>query len=467
MPNLIEQQDLLKGITDERLSGLLQNPIGDIPPFLVAAEAQRRQAIRQQFSGQDQQESVVDSLAKQLSNVPQNIQSSAPQQGIAGIPQQPPQQGMRHGGQVQRYAEKGLVEESYFPSFSDFFPSFSSPSLTAEEIANMPRDQYLALEEERKYAPGVGGAKATYLHRNPVVPKTELQAAEEEAYAATHGIPSIFYGPEARYEAAQGVVNKQNEIENAYRPVTEPRDLGMYGDKTPTYSTQKPVDPKTANPKAPREPNSSVDDTSYENKMKAQDAAIRKRIEELYKSEDKGLLGDPAKWFAMSQAFLQPDTSTLESFVNAGAAFAGGTAEEKRQQREDLRAREEALLKYDIGLNEREAEQHAAEVAARIKRAEIADQRAYEKQKSEYARTHMSSDQVANIYSTVVKQYEAKIEASQKIINDPLAPEADKAMAKAEIEALVRKRDEAQGVLSNLVASSYGPMNADVIHIPQ
>jgi len=104
MPNIIEQQDLLKGLPDARLSMLMQNPTGDIPPFLVAAEAQRRQSIREQFSG-GPQESVVDTLTKQLASVPQNIEAPMqtpprmpPPQMQAGINALP--QGMRRGGFV-------------------------------------------------------------------------------------------------------------------------------------------------------------------------------------------------------------------------------------------------------------------------------------------------------------------------------------------------------------------------------
>ena len=75
MSNFIKQADLLKGLPDARIATLMQNPVGDIPPFLVAAEAQRRQAIRQQFAGDGNKESVVDTLKRQLSNVPQNIQA--------------------------------------------------------------------------------------------------------------------------------------------------------------------------------------------------------------------------------------------------------------------------------------------------------------------------------------------------------------------------------------------------------
>ena len=85
MANLIEQANLLKGLTNDRIALLMQNPVGDIPPFLVAAEAERRRAASQQATGDVGKESVVDMLTRQLANVPQNIQAP-----MRAPPQMPP-----------------------------------------------------------------------------------------------------------------------------------------------------------------------------------------------------------------------------------------------------------------------------------------------------------------------------------------------------------------------------------------
>lgn len=399
MPNLIEQQDLLKGLTDDRLSGLLKNPVGGIPPFLVAAEAQRRQSIRQQYSGQDQQESVVDTLTKQLSNMPQNAQPSpaAPQpqqQGIAAI-QQPEQQAMRNGGRVQRYAERGLVEQSYFPSFSDFFPSFKAPDMTMEDIGNMSREEYLAAEEAKKYAPGVGGFKARHLYENPVVPKTEAQAAEEAAR-------SPFSTPESRYDAAQAIKQRQNTLSQALRPVTEPRDIGMYGDRVPTAS---PTPPKE------RDEDAGKKDTSPENKAAAAEDEIRKRLEALYGTEDRSSWEDAQKWFAVSQQFLKPDTSLLESLVGAGQVYSTASAEEAQADRERKREAALAMLQYDIG--ERDAARSSAANEAQFLREQALDdlkyRRGLEKEKRESTtisaknEADMLSSQITNLQTAIAR----------------------------------------------------------------
>lgn len=444
MPNLIEQQDLLKGLTDDRLSGLLKNPVGGIPPFLVAAEAQRRQAIRQQYAGQDQQESVVDTLTKQLSNMPQNAQPSPaapqPQQGIAAIPQQE-QQTMRDGGPVQRYAEKGLVEESYFPSFGDFFPSFKAPTTSLEDMSNMSLDEYLAAEEEKKYAPGVGGSKARYLRENPVVPKTELQAAQDEAYAATHGIGSLFSSPESRYEAVQNIKDKQASINAATRPVTEPRDTGIYGDKVPTASSQ---------PKEPRNVNAGKAGTSEENKLSAAEDDIRKRLEALYGEDGGSKWDDAQKWFAVSQQFLKPDTSLLESLVGAGQVYSAASAEEAQADRDRKREEALAMLQYDIG--ERDASRSAAANEAdflRKQALELAkEDRAWQRKQQEMSTTRPGD--VLQYFSSSLAALTKKLEG----INDLPISEEQKASQRAIIQNQIDALNNQAGTM--LSKGGYG-----------
>ena len=52
MANLIEQMNVLKGLTDEALSGELNSPSGTAPPFMVLSEVQRRKDMRQRYEGE-------------------------------------------------------------------------------------------------------------------------------------------------------------------------------------------------------------------------------------------------------------------------------------------------------------------------------------------------------------------------------------------------------------------------------
>jgi len=356
MANIIEQQDLLKGLTNDRLSLLLQKPDASIPPFLVAAEAQRRQAISQQFAGDGGKESVVDMLTKQLSNVPQNIQApmKAPPQmpppqmqpqmaGIGALPQ-----GMANGGPVRRFAAQGFVA----PTVSDLASGITS--LTPEEYARRQRE-----EKIKAMPPG----KARYLLENPTVPTTEAKQAEDAFRAATEGPFSGFYTPEGVYEAAQDLKNVTT------RTAAPPVSNGMTAD-----DRRAPTNP--APDSAPPSSTTGTDDTSPENKYKSMEADMRKRLEGLYGNEETSNWENAQKWFAMSQQIMNPDATLMQGLVNAGSAYAEISGDQAAKQRQSERAREEALLNYDLQIMQGDRASEAAAAADARERAYKLEDRA-------------------------------------------------------------------------------------------
>ena len=347
MPNIIEQQDLLKGLPDDRLATLMQNPTGDIPPFLVAAEAQRRQSIRAQFSG-GPEESVVDTLTKQMANVPQNIQAPAqqppqmpppPQGGVADL-----QQGMRDGGYVRRYAAGALVT----PTVEEL----------ASSITGMTPEEYMRQREAERIAK-LGPGKARYLLEHPTVPRTEAEIAAQEFKAATEGPFSGFYDPESVYEAARAV-------KKTTTPLSTPTITGMTVDERKMMQRAPVV---TAAPaEQPRDPNAGQDDTSYANKMAAREAELRKRQEELFGDTELSSWEKAQKWFAAAQAAVQPGQTDMQAAINALSAIGGGFAEEKAAQRQAASEKEKAMLQWDLARYE--ADRAAAAKAAEDRRKE-------------------------------------------------------------------------------------------------
>ena len=331
MPNIIEQQDLLKGLPDNRLAMLMQNPTGEIPPFLVAAEAQRRQSIRQQFSG-GPQESVVDTLTKQLSNVPQNIQAPAQTPPQMPPPQMPPQmqqqapqmagvaalqgqQGMRRGGVVQRYQTGSLVRPTVSSMSSQYYVDpFGAPDTSGGDMS--------VLENA---IPDLG--------LPPIFPqwKTPEQLAAERQANADQGSAS------------------------------DPYKYGMSGIERRTM----PASVQTASPvNVPPDPNAGKTDTSVQNQMPPEEyrkrleaiygtnpedtAFINKKLEELYGGESLSSWERAQKWFDAAQAAIQPGQSDAQAIVNALSAFGGGYAQERETERADKRAMQEALLRQEI-----------------------------------------------------------------------------------------------------------------------
>lgn len=369
MSNIIRDQDLLKNLTDAQLARLMQKPSGEIAPFLVAAEGQRRQAIREQFSGGGPKESVVDTLTKQLANVPQNVNSP-----MKAPPNIPPPMDMAQAGigalpEAQQMAEGGRVQPMWtIPSYGNAIP----------QVMDWV------------------GTKATDLYNYATTP-----------YSRQGG------------GGSEGETTEDTQMSDTTFP-----DIGKM---TP--------DKKIPEPKKPRDESSSTAGTSPENKYKAQEAAFRKRIEELYGTEEPSNWDDAQKWFAMSQAIMQPGQNLMQSLAGAGAIYAGAESEQAAQQREADRAREEMMLKYDMDIY---AQDRADAAAAATK----ADDRAWQLQKAAMP----TADSKLSYYKELVSG-----------LNKDIAEAMDPRVR----EALVQQRDALQSRVDAILNSDVPSEDVD------
>lgn len=377
MPNIIEQQDLLKNLPDARLATLLQNPVADIPPFLVAAEAQRRQSIRQQFAGSENNESVVDTLTKQIAKVPQNIQSPmqtppmvppTPQmQGVAALQQQQaiqdiaqqaqPQQQMRQGGMVQRYYDGGKVKPWWeIPDISSTFSGAGS---------------YI-------------GSKVSELADWATKPYAERKAEEE---------------------AKPDIVDKAS-----IPPLPPGSSSGMsFTPALPKEQTGKP-EPLSAEAPPPPEPGETKDE-------------YRARLEALYADRGVSDWEKAQRWFSMAEQFFDPSLTTGQSIAKAGQAFAAGAGETSRAERELALAREKAMLEYDI--------------AERDRLREIEAQRAQREFETKQKITERQTLTASGAMDFLGTQISALLKQMQTIDEDPMMTPEDKAAAKATIQAQI------------------------------
>ena len=438
MPNIIEQQDLLKGLPDNRLALLLRNPDATIPPFLVAAEAQRRQAIRQQFAGDAGKESVVDSLTKQLANVPQNVQAPMqtpprmpapmmPQAGIAALQQAPQQapmqvpQQMAYGGMVRRYQVGSLVT----PSASRVQEIADQFGYTVEEAA-----------EALKNNPSLGGESAAF----PGLP-FDVKETNQEA-RATSSIPDIPVLTRSPAEMAE--INREKAREAKYQ---EMYNYGGYGNTSPTTAY---VDPfvkagapavKGVPPTKPADPSTGTGGTSTENRDKAESAKYRSMLEELYAVEEPSNWEEAQKWFAMSAQIMNPDANLMQGLVNAGAVYSQAEAEQAAAQREaDLDLRK-ALLQYDIGERDyaREVAANKAEAAAEFLKT----------------RTNVATGQLDDLYRQqreVAEQIRRIDESVMKGETDPASVEGIKKALQQQFNAIGGKLSTYEG----FIGETYG-----------
>lgn len=440
MPNIIEQQDLLKSLPDARLAMLLQNPVADIPPFLVAAEAQRRQALRQQFSGDANKESVVDSLTKQLAKVPQNIQAPAqippvvpptPQmQGVAALQaqqavqeaaQQAVQpQAMAGGGMVQRYQAQGLVR-----------PSVASMSETVTGGAGVEPVPELTFGDRVRRGFGY-----TYdWLMDPLGWQTEMLG----------GPPSEALGLDpASVEANRRKIieaEKAKQLGEYYEMNLRDTEAGKRRMAAPEQLTPEQASEQERLKKQYQEYADS------QKKPEETEDEYRARLEALFAAQEPSDWEKAQRWFAMAEQFLDPSKTTMQSIAGAGQAFAESASEQARAQREMDLAREKAMLEYDMQIAERD---RAAKEAERERTTLSAN---------EYANVLIKSrDSLSDLITSKRKQL-AELESN------PMASDEAKEALKSDLIANERQFETISGQLAALGISAYGEVPYDVFSL--
>jgi len=99
MPNILQQAEILKDVSDKRIRQEMQRPTGQFPLYLVSSEAKRRADLRQRFkaeqSGPPPQTTVQQDLMAALAGqVPPTTQPISPNRAVApgqgpGLPLNP------------------------------------------------------------------------------------------------------------------------------------------------------------------------------------------------------------------------------------------------------------------------------------------------------------------------------------------------------------------------------------------
>ena len=102
--NILEQEDIIKGLPDQALQEEAKAPSGQVPQFLVVSEIQRRTDMRKKYQDPSQQQ-PQGTVANQITQ--EGIASVQPQQLMQGQPMP-----MRGGGMtpfMRKYAGGGVV----------------------------------------------------------------------------------------------------------------------------------------------------------------------------------------------------------------------------------------------------------------------------------------------------------------------------------------------------------------------
>lgn len=140
--NLIEQMEVLKGLSDEHLAAELKAPTGGAAPFMVASELARRKDMRQRYESEAARKKpsttvVQDLMAQAPGNMPPGMggpplaPAAAPTGPAGGLP----------AGPVPGFASGGIVDAVDPVDYNDILKRYN------ERLANLDggRDRAAAL----------------------------------------------------------------------------------------------------------------------------------------------------------------------------------------------------------------------------------------------------------------------------------------------------------------------------------
>jgi hypothetical protein len=158
--NIIEMEDMVKGLPDQLLMQEAQAPSGRIPQFLALSEVQRRKEMRDRFQQQAPQATVKDQIlqsgiAAALPQGPPGMPPQMPPQGQPPAPPMAPPQGpmmaygggqmpyfMYGGGQVPYRMQQGRTVPDFqnLVSLPQFGGNRNSNLLAIEELLKIPEE---------------------------------------------------------------------------------------------------------------------------------------------------------------------------------------------------------------------------------------------------------------------------------------------------------------------------------------
>ena len=132
--NILEQEDLIKGLDDRRLQEEAKRPTGQVPQFLVVSEIQRRTDMRKKYQDPSQQQ-PQGTVADQIT-----------QAGIASV--QPPQMMQ---GQPMPMQGQPMPMQAYGGGMTPFMRKYAGGGVVRMQRGGVaPQDQMLALLSDFK-----------------------------------------------------------------------------------------------------------------------------------------------------------------------------------------------------------------------------------------------------------------------------------------------------------------------------
>jgi hypothetical protein len=458
--NIIKLQDMLRGVEDNALINYVQNPTGQVPSYLALSELQRRKEVRDNYqAAKPEEKSVAEDLTQPalpqggLAMLAGQAQSAPQSEGVAGLPVD---DGMYQeqnfagggiiafddGGEVQRYASKGLV---------NLAPDFSVPEKPGFMQRFFGSSSTDLLEQERQ--------RLLNKIKNPMNPYNDLdyqQLQEVEAKLAGKTQP----GGAMTVKEGQATQKKyEADLLKSKEPPPPPPP------KEEAPKQEKPFNPYAIDSGYKARPETDAEEKMARfDKLYGEDPAKERLTKRLTKMEERAAKEEAeSPWMAVTRAGLKTLAGTSPfAAVNFGAGAVEGL-DSYAASKDRLAKMEEKRMDIDSRLAEAERAKKLAAVQYGVNSEEYAKkandeyqlkkmQSIYEVEKYKELNPYTAYGKVAEIQSKkeaartqALKEREyrtASLFAGKTIDKNTPKEEADKINdARAKMKELERKLD--------------------------
>lgn len=387
--NILEVEDMIKGMPDQSLFKEAQQPSGQLPQFLVISEIQRRSDMRRRFQAQQQQPNatVKDQILQQGigSVAPQQMQQDlgpAPQRAPAapqmGMPAQPGGMGAPAGAPMQapvQMKEGGIVKMQDMGRVPSATPAGMNPygraSVNLYNVKPNPIYEALSFSDRRKsvlqglYDRLARGEKLSTVEldalssyesefpgvQGPGAPSADTMARRERVGIAALSTPTVeeqaTINAAAPLAASVGMADdREPPLGSSYfggQPggMPDQQGLGSIAGGLPSTAnmlaaaTDFSTDPATEALErllAEQKARETVDYSAFKTKIDEQTDERNKmaedRVKELISEAEKetGKLSDEARRDATAQALIQFGAGIAGGDISRGLEKAGTTA---------------------------------------------------------------------------------------------------------------------------------------------
>ena len=458
--NIIKLQDMLRGVEDNALINYVQNPTGQVPSYLALSELQRRKEVRDNYqAAKPEQKSVAEDLTQPalpqggLAMLAGQAQSAPQSEGVAGLPVD---DGMYQeqnfagggiiafddGGEVQRYASKGLV---------NLAPDFSVPEKPGFMQRFFGSSSNELLEQERQRL-----LKKIKDPKNPYNDLDYQQLQEVEAKLAGKTQP----GGAMTVKEGQATQKKyEADLLKSKEPPPPPPP------KEEAPKQEKPFNPYAIDSGYKARPETDAEEKMARfDKLYGEDPAKERLTKRLTKMEERAAREEAqSPWMAITRAGLKTLAGTSPfAAVNVGAGAVEGL-ESYAASQDRLAKMEDKRMDIDSRLAEAERAKKLAAVQYGVNSEEYAKkandeyqlkkmQSIYEVEKYKELNPYTAYGKVAEIQSKkeaaralALKEREyklASLNAGKTIDKNTPKEEADKINdARAKMKELERKLD--------------------------